>query len=472
MQNLDTVTISNILSELKKHGATEFDLEKVKKAYKLAVEIHQGQFRQSGEPYIIHPLNVAQNVIKMEVYDADTICGALLHDTIEDAKISFTKEDIKDQINEVVAELVDGVTKLKNMDSKAQQTSYNIRKLILGLLKDIRIIVIKLADRIHNMETLQFKPSEEKRKAIAQETMDLFVPIADNIGEYRVKSQLEDLSLKYIDPEGYQEVKEQKDALEESELPYLREMLLRLSDELLDSGIEHTIEIRRKNVWTAYDKMKHYNYKVEDIYDLTYLKILVDTIKECYETICVIHQCYKPINGRFRDYLFSPRNNLYQALHTSVSGPYNITKVKVRTSDLDHIAGYGIPAQWSLTGPYHRTIEETQKDILENNQMAKKIVDINQRCEDDSQFVEQTRQDALSEQVHVYVLPDTTGYIEVPKNATITEFLAHYYPDTLDKNVAVTVNGAPVSYDYQLKTNDCINISPSKKSENVVKFKS
>jgi len=344
-------SIIKIITELRKHNISEEKIEDVKKSYDLASFIHKDQFRQSGEPYISHPLTVAENIINMRVYDTDTICAALLHDTIEDApeEFNFTKETVAELINPTVAELVDGVTKLRKFDfaTKEERSNANTRKIINGLTKDIRIIIVKLADRLHNMHTLEYKRSE-KQRLIALETMELYVPIAYAIGAYRVKSELEDLSLRYIDPDGYFRVKEEKDKLEQIEKDYLKEMTFKLQEILKQKDIPNEIIFRTKSVWSAYDKIKK-GYRIENIYDLFYLKILVQEIDECYQVLCCVHRNNTPINGRFKDYIFNPRTNLYQALHTTVTDTNGkLTKVKIRTYNMDEIAGYGVSALWRI----------------------------------------------------------------------------------------------------------------------------
>lgn len=452
------ICIENILNELRKHGVEETKIEEVKRAYLLAADIHKNQYRQSGEPYIIHPLNVANNVLKMEVYDPDTISAALLHDTIEDAEIEFTKNDVAELINPTVAELVDGVTKMRRMSfsTKADETMANTRKIINGINKDVRIIVIKLADRLHNMETLEFK-KPEKQKENAIETMELFVPLCLAIGAYQIKNKLEDLSLQYIDPDTYKRIYEEKKKLESVEYAYLEELKGRLQEKLAEIKIHNDIILRTQTISTTYKKIKK-GYKLENIYDLFYLKILVDEIEDCYQTLCVVHRMNPPINGRFKDYIFNPKTNLYQSLHTTVSDTNGkLIKTKIRTFDMDRIAGYGIPVYWNLAeGRGRKTIEETQADIREKCQFAKTLVEIDDAYQNNADFINQIKRELLTD--HVYAYDHSGNIIELPNGSTALDFACQAFPDLLDKMTGVLVNGREVSVDHILRNNDRVQV--------------
>ena len=451
------ITIEEILNDLKNHGVSEENISTVEKAYRIAEDIHKEQFRQSGEPYIIHPLSVAKNLINMEVYDTDSLCAALLHDTIEDAPFDFRKEDVEKLINKDVAEIVDGVTKLRKLDFSTEKECMqaNMRKIINGLTKDIRIILVKLADRLHNMETLDFKKPEKQMK-IALETMELYVPLAYSIGAYRIKSRLEDLCLRYIDPSEYFRIKEEKEKLSEIAEDYLKEMKYKLERILLSKDIPNEIIFRAKNVWTAYNKMKK-GYKIENIYDLFYLKILVREVDECFIALSCVHSNNRPINGRFKDYIYNPRTNLYQALHTTVSDSNGkLTKVKIRTYDMDKIAGFGIPALWGLGNGKGKTFEQTQTELRENCQFAKKLMEIDGTASDNEEFVKEVKSELLAE--HVYVYTHTGTIIELPNGSTAMDFACEVYPHDLDIMTGIIVNGKEVSFDYVLRPNDRVQI--------------
>lgn len=450
--------IEYILKVLKMHGATEEKLNEVKKSYDLAFEIHKTQFRQSGEPYIIHPLAVAINILNMEIYDPDTISAALLHDTVEDAKgqfSTFSKEDIACLINPVVAKLVDGVTKISkmNFNSKQEQNLANIRKIINGLNIDVRIILIKLADRLHNMRTLDFKKPEKQREN-SEETLQLFVPLALTLGAYQIKSELEDLSFKYILPDDYKRITEQKSLIAKCEEVYLKEMAAKIQAILNTRNVPNDIIVRTKNAYTTYKKIVQ-GYKLENIYDLFYLKILVDEVEECYQTLAIVHKNNPPINGRFKDYIYNPRTNLYQSLHTTVSDKNNkLVKVKIRTHDMDKVSAFGISARWNIKGG--QTIEESQKEIQERCQFAKKLIEIDESFEDNRQFVQEIKNELLTE--HVYVYNHSGEIFELPHGSTGIDFVCHVCPEKLDTMTAIIINGKEEAASKILNNNDRIQV--------------
>ena len=449
------ILMESIIQALKKHDVSEGKLLEVKRAYEIANEIHKNQTRQSGEPYITHPLHVALNLLKMEVYDPDTISAALLHDTIEDAEVEFTKEDVASLINPTVAELVDGVTKMRrlNFSTKNDQRIANTRKIINGLTKDVRIIMIKLADRLHNMQTLDYKDSK-KQKENAIETMELFVPLALSIGAYQIKNELEDLSLHYIEPEEYKRIKEQKDALQETRESYLREIESKIRAVLAEKDIPHDIIFRTQTICSVYKKLRQ-GYKMENIYDLFYLKILVEEIDDCYQTLCVVHRNSPPINGRFKDYIFNPRTNFYQSLHTTVSDTYgNLVKVKIRTFDMDKVAAFGIPACWNIKNG--QTKEETQEIIRKKCQFAKKLIEIDESFVDNQEFIKQIKSELLTD--HVYTYSHNGDIVELPAGSTALDFACQVFPELLDKMTGVLVNGKEVSLGHVLKNNERVQV--------------
>lgn len=457
---LGTVSIEEIIDELRENGVSEDKLGEVQTAYKLACEIHKNQYRQSGEPYIIHPLHVAKNLLTMEIYDADTISAALLHDTIEDAEEEFTKEDIAEIINPEVAELVDGVTKMRRMNfsTRTDQNLANTRKIINGLTKDVRIILIKLADRIHNMQTLEHK-SANKQVENAIETMELFVPLSLSIGAYQVKNVLEDLALMYIEPDAYKSIKEGRDSLAEKEESYLQEMGNKIKDTLEKRDVLIDIVLRNQTITTIYKKMQK-GYRLENIYDLFYLKLLVEEIEDCYQTLCVVHSMNPPINGRFKDYIFNPRTNYYQSLHTTVSNSNGkLIKVKIRTFDMNRVAAFGIPAFWNIRNG--KTKEETQRELIEQCQFAKRLIELDESFEDNADFFREINSELLTE--HVYAYNHNGEIIELPAGSTALDFACQVFPDELDIMTGVLVNGKEVPLDRLLKNNDRVQIITSGK---------
>lgn len=455
IEKKEEVTIETIVDELRKHNISEEKIKEVRESYKLANEIHKGVERESGDPYIIHPLNVANNLLKMEIYDPDSISAALLHDTIEDAKDDFSKEDIAEIINPEVAELVDGVTKMRRMNfsTKNDQNLANTRKIINGLTKDVRIILIKLADRIHNMETLEFK-KPEKQVENAIETMKLFVPLSLTIGAYQVKNVLEDLSLQYIEPEEYKRIKDEKERLAIVEEPYLKEMGLKIEELLREKEIPNDIILRQQTITTLYKKIKK-GYQLKNIYDLFYLKLLVEEVEQCYQTLYIVHRLNPPINGRFKDYIYNPRTNLYQSLHTTVSDTNGkLIKVKIRTFDMNKVAAYGIPALWNIREP--KTKEQTQIELREKCQFAKKLIELDESFEDNADFFREISSELLTE--HVYAYNHSGEIIELPAGSTALDFACQVFPDSLDIMTGVLVNGKEVPLNRKLKNNDRVQI--------------
>lgn len=446
------IIIEDILEELKKHNATEQDLENVKKSFHLASDIHKNQFRQSGEPYIIHPLNVAKNALNMEIYDADTICACLLHDTIEDGE-DFSKEDIARIINPTVSELVDGVTKMRRMNfsTKEEQVLANTRKITNGLSKDVRIILIKLADRLHNMETLDFKKAEKQREN-AVETMEIFVPLALSIGAYKIKSDLEDLALKYIEPDAYKQISYQKQKLQEQKNEHLEEIKYKINEILKSKEIPSQILLRTKNICTTYKKILE-GYELENIYDLFYLKILVEEVDDCYRTLGLVHGEYPHINGRLKDYISNPKTNLYQSLHTTVSANSIPTKVKIRTYDMDKVTAYGVSALWNIKNGM--TKEETQEYIKKHIPFIKVLMEIDENSKNNYDFISQANKRLFTEHIYVY---DKDRTIELPYGSTAFDFICTIYPELIDKPVDIIVNEKVVGQDYDLNNTDRVEV--------------
>ena len=444
------VEIEDIIKTLKKHN--KYGIENVLKSYKIAEEKHSGVFRQSGEPYITHPIQVAKNLLDMEVWDIDVICAALLHDVIEDSNI--TKQEIAKEINPAVADLVDGVTKIRRMNfsSKTRQNQANTRKIVNGLNEDYRIIIIKLADRLHNMRTLQYK-TPEKQKENALETLEIFVPLANSLGMYQIKSELEDLSLKYIHPDKYKEIEEKKESLKNGFKSDLYEIMYKISLILDDKEIPYEFKLRTKNIYQTYLKILH-GYKIENIYDLYYIKTLTDEIDNCYKILGAVHS-YPPISDRFKDYIntLTQRTNLYQSLHTAVIGPNNrLVKVKVRTEEMDRISAFGYTAL--VNKPDGPTRSEIQDMIRTDNQFAKRLQDIDKRVKDDSSFETIIRNDLLSERVYPY--SESGVRKELPKGSTILDYVAMTEPDEIKNYSKALVNEKEVGLDYEIRNNDRI----------------
>ena len=445
------MTLDNLLLIVEKYLQPS-EVLKVKEAYKYADTLHDGQMRQSGEKYIVHPLTVAFILAEMHA-DCDTLCAALLHDTLEDT--NTTKEEIAELFGKETANLVDGVTKLSKMNfsSKEEQNLANTRKIITGITSDVRIIFIKLADRLHNMRTLQFK-SEFKQKENAMETLDIFVPLAYYLGAYRIKSELEDLSLKYLKPDTYKQLEEKKDKIEQESKGCLNEMLVTIQTILEQENIPNEIKIRTKNIYGIYKRQQE-GQKLSDIHDLLALKIIVDEIAQCYLTLGVVHSKYNPVNDKFKDYIYNPKTNLYRSIHTTVYGPGDrLIQTQIRTFDMDKVASFGLIAYWDTNKDKAR--EKMQKRLKEKFQFFPSLVEINTIFSDNKEFVSQVKQELFSDKVYVYT---TKGeVIELPKGATAIDFAYKIHTDLGNTMIGAIVNDRMVDVSYELKNKDRVRI--------------
>jgi len=447
------MTINDLLKNLKNYKEEDIDL--IKKAYEYANCLHGTQTRQSGEPYIIHPLNVAYILSELNA-DRDTICAALLHDTLEDT--NTTKEELENLFNEDIANLVDGVTKISGMNfsTKEEKNLANTRKILSSLISDVRIIIIKLADRLHNMRTLEFK-SEFKQKENAIETLELFAPLAYYLGAYRIKSELEDLSLKYLKPDVYKSIEEQKLSLQQDSDECLKEMLYKIQSILNNENIPHEIKVRTKNIYGIYKKINK-GYKLTDIHDFLALKIMVDEIDDCYKTLGIIHSNYHPINNKFKDYICNPKTNMYQSLHTTVFGPnQKLVQTQIRTFDMDKMASFGLTSYWSKD-------QEKAKYIMQNSlkkdyQFFISLDRINNMFldnDDNQKFVNEVKKEILSDNVYIF---DPRGkVIELPKGSTIRDYAKRTKRDSWLIPVGALVNNSFEKLNYVLQNKDIVDI--------------
>ena len=447
---MNNIELQDLLDKLKEYNPNEIEI--VKRAYEYAANLHSGQTRQSGEPYISHPLNVAYILAEMHA-DRDTVCAGLLHDTLEDTNI--TKEDISHDFNQNIANLVDGVTKLSKMNfsSKQDQKYANTRKIITGITEDVRIIIIKLADRLHNMRTLQFK-SEFKQKENSIETMEIFVPLAYYIGAYRIKSELEDLSLKYLKPDMYKQIEERKIRLEQTSSYCLTEMLSKIERLLRDNSIPNEIKVRTKNIYGIYKRLSE-GHRLSDIHDLLALKIMVDNVENCYRTLGMIHSEYHPINDKFKDYICNPKTNMYRSLHTTVFGPDDkLVQTQIRTFDMDRVASFGLTAYWDEQKGKARDV--MQEDLRQKFQFFKSLTEINSMFGDNQQFVNQVKSELFADKVYVYT---TKGdIIELPRGSTPIDFAYKIHTDIGNTMVGAFVNDEYVPIDYVLQNKDRVRI--------------
>ena len=456
------VLFETLIKELKKyHPSDELDI--IVKAYDIAREAHKDQRRKSGEPYIIHPICVAIILAQLEM-DKETIVAGILHDVVEDTM--YTVEDITRLFGEEIALLVDGVTKLTQLNYKAdkvERQAENLRKMFLAMAKEIRVILIKLADRLHNMRTLEFmKPEKQKEKA--RETMDIYSPIAHRLGISKVKVELDDLSLKYLEPEVYNDLSEKLDSLRVERETFIKEIVKDVSENIKDAGIEATIEGRTKHLFSIYRKMKNQNKTLDQIYDLFAVRIIVENDQQCYAALGVIHEMYKPIPGRFKDYIAMPKQNMYQSLHTTLIGPKGQPfEIQIRTYDMHRTAEYGIAAHWKykegIDGKESRDNEEAKLTWL------REILEWQHEMSDNKEFMSLLKSDLDLFSDSVYAFTPTGDVKNLPAGSTPIDFAYSIHSAVGNKMVGARVNGKLVTIDYQIQNGDRIEIITSQNSK-------
>lgn len=357
-------TIDDIITYCQSYLHNEDNLNLIKKAYDVAKKKHEGQFRKSGDPYIQHPVEVAYILTTLHA-GPDTIAAGLLHDVLEDTDMS--KEEMAATFNKDVAEIVDGVTKISKLKymTKEKALAHNHEKLLLAMAKDIRVILVKIADRLHNMRTIQFH-SEEKQKRIAQETLDLYAPLAHRLGMYRIKAELEDLSFKALEPEKYAEIAKEISFKKTERDEDVEKMISTVKGLLEKNHINHyDIKGRVKNIYSIYKKIITKNKTIDDIYDLLALRVIVDSVEQCYHVLGIIHSIWTPLPMRFKDYIAVPKPNMYQSLHTTVVGPAGkIYEIQIRTYEMDQIAEFGVAAHWAYKENVEYSHEKEQLEIV------------------------------------------------------------------------------------------------------------
>lgn len=459
-----------ILRVRKYHPSTDISL--IRKAYSVASEAHQGQVRKSGEPYIIHPLYVAIILADLEL-DKETIAAGLLHDVVEDT--IMTDEEIGEQFGEDVALLVEGVTKLDKLSfhgehanqdkdaEKLERQAENLRKMFLAMAKDIRVILIKLADRLHNMRTLQhMRP--EKQQEIARETLDIYSPIAQRLGISKIKVELDDLSLKYLEPEAYYDLVD-KIAIRKGERErYIQTIVDEVSVHIKNAGIKAQIDGRIKHFFSIYKKMKNQNKSIDQIYDLFAVRIIVDTVQDCYAALGVIHEMYKPIPGRFKDYIAMPKANMYQSLHTTLIGasgqPFEI---QIRTYEMHKAAEYGIAAHWKYKEASDGKKVETQEE--EKLVWLRQILEWQQDLSDNKEFLNLLKDDLNLFSDNVYCFTPTGDVKSLPAGSTPIDFAYSVHSAVGNKMIGARVNGKLVNIDYEIKNGDRVEIMTSQNSK-------
>lgn len=452
-------TIDDIITYCQSYLHNEDNLNLIKKAYDVARKKHEGQFRKSGDPYIQHPVEVAYILATLHA-GPDTIAAGLLHDVLEDTDMS--KEEMAATFNKDVAEIVDGVTKISKLKymTKEKALAHNHEKLLLAMAKDIRVILVKIADRLHNMRTIQFH-SEEKQKRIAQETLDLYAPLAHRLGMYRIKAELEDLSFKALEPEKYAEIAKEISFKKTERDEDVEKMISTVKGLLEKNHIKHyDIKGRVKNIYSIYKKIITKNKTIDDIYDLLALRVIVDSVEQCYHVLGIIHSIWTPLPMRFKDYIAVPKPNMYQSLHTTVVGPAGkIYEIQIRTYEMDQIAEFGVAAHWAYKENVEYSHEKEQLEIVNKLKWYKDLTTYveNSATEDP---LDSIIEDIFS--ANVYIFTPKGDVYDFPAGSMPLDFAYRIHSDIGNKTVGAIVNGKIVPLSYKLKTGDVVEIKTNK----------
>ena len=462
MSEVKDVTIDDIIGELKKYHK-KANIKLVLKAYHYADDKHKGQVRKSGEAYIIHPLNVAYILATIEL-DENTICAALLHDVVEDTEA--TQQDIINEFGQEIADMVDGVTKLKRLQQHTtvqEQQVEDYRKMFLAMGKDIRVILIKLADRLHNMRTLKHL-KRDRQIAISKETMDLYAPLANRLGMYSLKWELEDLAFKYLYPEDYREIVEGLDKKRDERLIFIEKIMEKIRIELKRQHIDAEVTGRAKHLYSIYRKMKRDNKTLDQIYDLFALRILVNSVKDCYAALGIVHELYNPMPGRFKDYISVPKSNMYQSLHTTLIGPKGTPfEVQIRTWDMHRIAEFGIAAHWAYKEANYKgkkSVVTVQEDKLS---WLRETLEWQRDMQDPEEFLNTLKTELFEDEVYVFT---PKGDIKVlPKGATPIDFAYIIHEQVGNRMTGCKVNSKMVPIVTKLKNGDIVDIITSDNSK-------
>ncbi len=437
-----------------------YNVDLINRAYSIAEDMHNGQLRKSGEPYIIHPVEVARILAGLGM-DDETLVAGLLHDVIEDT--SYTKEQLKDEFGEEVLLLVDGVTKLGSIvfENKEEKQAENLRKMFLAMSKDIRVLIIKLADRLHNLRTINYM-TEEKIKEKCRETLEIYAPLASRLGIYTMKFEMEDIALKYLEPEAYYELAEKVSAKKDEREEVINQVIGEVKKALDDFNIKCEIMGRSKHFYSIYRKMKYQNKQLDEIFDLTAIRVIVESVKDCYAVLGIVHTMWKPIPGKFKDYIAMPKPNMYQSLHTTVIGdngdPFEI---QIRTYEMHKIAEYGIAAHWK----YKEGIKSDKEEV--KLAWLRQTLELQKDMEDPREFMETLKVDLFASQV--YVFTPRGDVLELPAGSTPLDFAFKIHSDIGCKCVGAKINGKIVTINHTLQNGDIVEIltNPNSSGPNI-----
>ncbi|HHW56369.1 MAG TPA: bifunctional (p)ppGpp synthetase/guanosine-3',5'-bis(diphosphate) 3'-pyrophosphohydrolase [Clostridia bacterium] len=448
--------LDKVINRIKKYMGDDANLELIYKAYDFAVNAHEGQMRNSGEPYIVHPIEVAYILADLEL-DITTIAAGLLHDVIEDTDVTY--DQLMENFGKEIADLVDGVTKLGKIEykSKVEQQAENMRKMLIAMAKDIRVILIKLADRLHNMRTLKYLPPD-KQKEKAEETLEIYAPIAHRLGISKIKWELEDLCLRYLHPDEYYDLVEKVAAKRKEREEFIQNIIATIKEKLNEMGIQAEVDGRPKHFYSIYKKMKTQNKTFDEIYDLLAVRIIVNTVKDCYAVLGIVHTLWKPIPGRFKDYIAMPKPNMYQSLHTTVIGPKGETfEIQIRTWEMHKTAEYGIAAHWK-----YKEGKTTQDEFDQKLAWLRQLLEWQKELKDAKEFMETLKIDLFTDEVFVFT--PKGDVINLPAGSTPIDFAYSIHTEIGHRLNGAKVNGKIVPINYQLKNGDIVEIlvSPNK----------
>ncbi len=444
------------------HPTKEFDI--IEKAYRLAVEAHKDQKRKSGEPYIIHPLKVAYILAELEL-DKETITAGILHDTIEDTP--YTYENIVELFSEEVANLVDGVTKLGKLSysTKEEMQAENYRKMFMAMAKDIRVILIKLADRLHNMRTLNYM-TEAKQREKAQETLDIYAPLAHRLGISKIRTEMEDLCFKYLNPDAYENLKEKIERKQIEREDFVKSIVSDLKQRMEQSGIKGKVVGRSKHFFSIYKKMVNQNKTLDQIYDLFAVRAIVDTVRDCYGVLGVVHTMYTPMPGRFKDYIAMPKPNMYQSLHNTLIGPEGEPfEVQIRTWDMHRTSEYGIAAHWKYKEGGKNNANKKGNSEEAKLTWLRQILEWQKDMSDNKEYLDTIKLDLNIFNDQVYAFTPQGKVVSLPKGSTTIDFAYMIHSAVGNKMVGARVNNKMVSIEYKIQNGDRIEILTSQNSK-------